>query len=179
MLHITHILLSWPVSVVFPNRKQFVRVNRMPYIAHTLIWLPVSVVLPHRNSSNGLTVCPASHTHCYGCSFLLFCLIADSLNGLTVCPASHTQLKSELCLTAPPLQTFCTFLTGFLHHRLRLLHRTQFRQRVSDRSVALAVSCSSCMLSLLYWCYVNVDYATSWACVGFPLKRKGWCSKVA
>ena len=31
---------------------------------------------------------------------------------------------------------------GFLHHCLRLLHRTQFRRRVSYRSVALAASCS-------------------------------------
>ena len=43
----------------------------------------------------------------------------------------------------PPSQTFCTFLTVLLHHRLRLLHHTQFRRRVSDCSVALAVSCSS------------------------------------
>ena len=34
-------------------------------------------------------------------------------------------------------------MTVILHHRLRLLHRTQFRRRVSDRSVALAASCSS------------------------------------
>ena len=40
----------------------------------------------------------------------------------------------------PPLQTFCTFFDGFLHHCLRLLHRTQFRRRVSDRSVVLAAS---------------------------------------
>ena len=43
-------------------------------------------------------------------------------------------------------QTFCTFLTGFLHHRLRLLHRTQFRRRIFDRSVALVASCSSVSL---------------------------------
>ena len=36
-----------------------------------------------------------------------------------------------------------TFFDRFLHHRLRLLHRTQFCRRVSDRSVALAASCSS------------------------------------
>ena len=38
---------------------------------------------------------------------------------------------------------FAPFLMGFLHNRLRLLHHTQFRRRVSDRSVALAASCSS------------------------------------
>ena len=32
---------------------------------------------------------------------------------------------------------------GFLHHRLRLWHRTQFRRRVSDRSVTFGPSCSS------------------------------------
>ena len=32
---------------------------------------------------------------------------------------------------------------GFLHPHLRLMRRTQFRERVSDRSVALAASCSS------------------------------------
>ena len=33
-------------------------------------------------------------------------------------------------------------MTVILHHCLRLIHRTQFRQSVSDRSVALAASCS-------------------------------------
>ena len=41
---ITHILLSWTISVVLANRKQFIRVNCMTYIAHTLIWLTISVV---------------------------------------------------------------------------------------------------------------------------------------
>ena len=44
---------------------------------------------------------------------------------------------------APPSQMFCTFFDRFLHHRLRLWHRTQFRRRVSDRSVVLATSCSN------------------------------------
>ena len=34
-------------SVLLAQRKQFIRVNHMPYIAHTFIWLPVSVVLHH------------------------------------------------------------------------------------------------------------------------------------
>ena len=38
---------------------------------------------------------------------------------------------------------FRVILMGFLHHRLRLMHHTQFPQRVSDRSVVLAVSCST------------------------------------
>jgi len=45
--HNTHVLLSWTVSVLLCQRKQFVRVNRMPYIAHTFIWLTVSFVLPN------------------------------------------------------------------------------------------------------------------------------------
>ena len=39
-------------------------------------------------------------------------------------------------------------MTGFLHHRLRLMHRTQFRQRLSDRSVALTESCTSDIVEL-------------------------------
>ena len=34
------------------------------------------------------------------------------------------QLKPKLCLMHPSLQTFYTFLTVFIHHCLRLLHRT-------------------------------------------------------
>ena len=106
------------------------------------------------NSSSEWTVCCISHTPSSGCPFLLFLLIANSSLNWTVCPASHTQLKSEPCLMHPPSQMFCTFFTVILHHRLRLLHRTQFRQRVSDRSVALAASCSSvvsCMPTRQFW----------------------------
>ena len=95
------------------------------------------------NSSSEWTVCYTSHTPSYGYTFLLFCLIANSSLNWTICPTSHTQLKSEPCLMAPPSQMFYTFLTVLLHHRLRLLHRTQFRRRVSDHSVALAATCSS------------------------------------
>ena len=45
---ISHTPLIWlTVSFVFPNHKQFIRVNCMLYIAHTFIWLPVSFVPPH------------------------------------------------------------------------------------------------------------------------------------
>ena len=27
--------------------------------------------------------------------------------------------------------------------------------------------------------FLSLSFVTSWACIGFPLKRKGWCSKVA
>ena len=65
------------------------------------------------NGSSEQTVCRISHTHWYGCPFLLFCLIANSSNGLTVWPESHTQLKSEPCLMHPTSQMFCTFFDGF------------------------------------------------------------------
>ena len=62
----------------------------------------------------------------------------------------------------PSLQMFCTFFDGFLDHHLRLMHCTQFRQRVCDRSVALAASCStecspwcswsSIWCNILLWC---------------------------
>ena len=44
---------------------------------------------------------------------------------------------------APPSQTFFIFFMVISHHRLRLMHHTQFCQRVSNHSVALAASCSS------------------------------------
>ena len=95
------------------------------------------------NGSSEWTVCRISHTPWSGCPFLLFCLIANSSYRSTVCPSSHTQLKSEPCLMYLSSQMFCIFFDGFLHHRLWLIHRTQFRQRVSNHSVALAASCSS------------------------------------
>ena len=78
------------------------------------------------NSSSEWTVCCVSHTPPSGCPFLLFLLIANSSLNWTVCPSSHTQLKPEPCLMHPSSQTFYTFLTVFIQHRLRLLHRTQF-----------------------------------------------------
>lgn len=117
------------------------------------------------NGSSERTVCRISHTHWYGYPFLLFCLIANSSNGLVVCPTSHTELKSEPCLMRPPLQTFSTFLTVILHHRLRLWHRTQFCRRVSDHSVALAASCSSALCS-------EIDVAMSLLCL--MLVTRAW-----
>ena len=116
MLHITHILLSWTVSVVFPNQKLFVRVNHMSYIAHTLIWLPVSVVLPHHKQFEQVHHMPF------------------------IAHATKTWTVFDAYIIANVLHLFWWF---FLHHRLRLLHRTQFRQRVFDHSVTLAASCSS------------------------------------
>ena len=78
------------------------------------------------NSSFKWTVCCVSHTPSSGCPFLLFLLIANGSLNWTVCPASHAQLKSGPCLMHPSSQTFYTFLTVFIHHRLRLWHHTQF-----------------------------------------------------
>ena len=49
IINIAHTFIWLPVSFVFPNHKQFIRVNNMLYIAHTFIWLLVSFVPPHRN----------------------------------------------------------------------------------------------------------------------------------
>ena len=48
MPYIAHTLIWLTVSFVLPNHKQFIRVNRMLYIARTFIWLPISFVPPHR-----------------------------------------------------------------------------------------------------------------------------------
>src|SRR4051812_17283547 len=90
----------------------------MSYIAQAFIWLPIYVLLPHRKQLIEL-----NHMPCI----------------------AHTT-KSEPCLMARPSQMFYIFFMVFLHHRLRLMPRTQFRQRVSDRSVALAASYSSATL---------------------------------
>ena len=113
---ITHILFGWTVFVVLPNHTQFIPVNRMLYIAHAFIWLNVSFVPPHPKQ--------LIEQNCMPC-------IAHTTKFWTVFDA---------CVIA---NVWHLFLTGFLHHRLRLLHRTQFRLRVSDRSVALAATCSS------------------------------------
>ena len=95
------------------------------------------------NGSSERTVCRISHTHWYGCTFLLFRLIANSSNGLTVWPESHTQLKSEPCLMHPPSQTFCIISDGFHTTSFAIIASHTVSRRVSDRSVALAASYSS------------------------------------
>jgi len=47
MSYIAHTLIWLTISVVLPNHKQFIRVNRKLYIAQAFICLPVSFVLPH------------------------------------------------------------------------------------------------------------------------------------
>ena len=115
LLRITHILFSWTVSIVLPNHTQFIPVNRMLYIAHAFIWLPVSFVPPHPKQLIELNRMPC---------------IAHTTKFWTVFDAS---------VIANVLHLF----DGFLHHRLRLWHRTQFHRRVSNRSVTFGPSCSS------------------------------------
>ena len=115
MLYIAHTYIWLPVSFVLPNHKQFIRVKHMLCIAHAFIWLPVSFVPPHRKQLIELNRMP---------------FIAHATRTWTVFDTS--SIAKVLYIS-----------NGFLHHRLRLLHRTQFRERVSDHSVALAVSCSS------------------------------------
>ena len=85
------------------------------YIAHTFIWQPVFFVPPHRKWLIELNRMP---------------WIAHATKIWTVFDASI-------------IANFLRLFDNFLHHRLRLLHPTHFRRRVSDRSVALAASCSS------------------------------------
>ena len=71
-------LLFWTISVLLSQRKQFIRVNHMPYIAHTLTWMTIFLCCLITNSSSEWTVCFISHTPSSGCPFLLFLLIANS-----------------------------------------------------------------------------------------------------
>ena len=126
MPHITHILLRWTIlfSCLIENSLSewtVCQISHTPWSG----WLFLLHSLIAHSSSKG-TVFRISHTHWYGYPFLLFFLIANSSAESTVCPASHTQLKSDLCLMHPSSQAFWTFLTVLWHHRLRLLHRTQF-----------------------------------------------------
>ena len=45
---------------------------------------------------------------------------SQTVNWTEPCPSSHMQLKPEPCLMHPSSQMFYTFLTVFIHHRLRL-----------------------------------------------------------
>ena len=93
---ITHIMLSWTVSVLLAQRKQFIWVNCMSYIAHTFIWLPVSFVPPHRKQLIELNRMPC---------------IAHATKIWTVFDGSAIANVLHL-------------FWRFLHHCLRLWHRT-------------------------------------------------------
>ena len=118
MTYIAHTLIWLTVSFVFPNHKQFIRVNRMLYIAHAFICLPVSFVPPHRKQLIELNRMPC---------------IAHATKIWTMFDASSIAKVFHLF--------WWLFYTTICE--LRLLHHTQFHRRVYDRSVALAASCSS------------------------------------
>ena len=115
MSYVTHTLIWLIVSVAFPNNTQFIGGNCMSYIAHTLIWLPVYVVLPHRKQFCWINRMPFIAPATKIWAMFDASIITNSSNGLTVCPESHTQLKPEPCLMAPPSQMFCTFFDGFFY----------------------------------------------------------------
>ena len=115
---ITHILFSWTVSIVLPNHTQFILVNRMLYITHAFIWLPVSSIPPHCKQFIELNRMPC---------------IAHATKIWTVFDASFIANVLHL-------------FWRFLHHHLRLMHRTQFCWRVSDLTVAFGPPCSSVLL---------------------------------
>ena len=148
---IADLFVSYHIHLVILNRfcclvsTQIVHPSEPHAVYRTHLWSgwPFLLCCLITNSSSEWTVCYVSHTPSSGCPFLLFLLIANSSLDWTVCPSSRTQIKPELCLMHLSSQTFYTFLTVFIQHRLWLLHLTQFRQRVFDRSVALAASRSS------------------------------------
>ena len=87
----------------------------MPYITHTLIRLPISVVLSHRKQFLWINHLPRI--------------------------AHATKIWNVFDVSA--ISNVLHLFDGFLHHRLWLMRRTQFRQRFSYHSVALAASSSS------------------------------------
>ena len=145
---ITHILLSWTVSVAFANRKQFVRVNRMPYITHTLIWLTIYVAHPNSKQFIEANCMP------YIANTLIWLPVSIVLphrkqfEWVNCVPCITHATKIWTVFDASSIANVLHLFWQFLHHRLRLLHRTHFHRRVSDRSVAFGPSCSSDMKAL-------------------------------
>ena len=123
---ITHILLRWTVSVLMSQRKQFIRVNHMPYIAHTLIWLIVSFVLPnHKQFIRVNRMLYIAHTFIWlPVSFVP--PHRKQLIKLNHMPCIAHESKIWTVFDASSIANVFTFFDGFIHHRLRLLHRTQF-----------------------------------------------------
>ena len=120
LVHLNHFCSHVSMQTVHPSEPHVV------YRTHLWSGWPFLLYCLITNSSSEWIVCCVSHTPSYGCPFLLFLLIANSSLNWTVCPSSHTQIKPEPCLMHPSSQTFYTFLTVFIQHRVRLLHRTQF-----------------------------------------------------
>ena len=115
MLYIAHTFIWLTVSFVLPNHKQFIRVNHMLYIAHTFIWMPVCFVPTHRKRLIKLNCMP---------------WIAYATKIWTVFDAS---------VIANVLYIF----DGFHTPPFAIIASHTVSRRVSDRSAALAPSCSS------------------------------------
>ena len=115
MPYITHTLIWLIIFVALPNSKWFIGANCMPYIAHTLIWLHVSVVLPHRKQFERVNRVP---------------YIAHATKIWTVFDAS--SIANVLYIS-----------DGFHTPPFAIMASYTVSRRVSDRSVALAASCSS------------------------------------
>ena len=84
-------------------------------IAHAFIWLPVSFVPPHHKQ----------------------------LIELNRMPFITHATKIWIVFDASPSQMFCTFFDGFHTPQFAIIASHTVSRRVSDRSVALAASCSS------------------------------------
>ena len=140
-IHTAYSQQSSMLLLVFAYISDYGPVCHVSHTSCPVESFPLCCLITH--SSSQWTICYISQSPSSGCPFLLCLLITNSSLSWTVCPASHTQLNFEPCLMHPPSQMFCTLFDGFLHHRLRLWHRTQFHRRVSDRSVAFGPSFSS------------------------------------
>ena len=126
MPSITHTLIWLTISFVLPNHRQFIRVNRMLCIAHASIWLPVSFVPPHRKQFIELNRMP---------------FIAYATKTWTVFDASI--IANVLYIS-----------DGFHTAPFAIIASHTVSRRVSDHSVALAASYSSdCLFSILFWWY--------------------------
>ena len=115
MSYITLTLIWLTVSFVLANHTQFIPVNRMLYIAHAFIWLPISFVPPHRKQLIELNRMPFI-TH-----------------------ATKTWTVYDVFVIANVLY----ISDGFHTTPFAIIASHIVSQRVSDRSVALAASCSS------------------------------------
>jgi hypothetical protein len=123
---LTHILIYWTIFVLLSQRKQFIRVNRMPYIAHTLIWMTVSFVLPnHKQFIRVNSMLYIAHTYIW----LPYSFVPPhrkQLIELNRLPFIAHATKIWTVFVASSNANVFTFFTVFMHHHLRLLHRTQF-----------------------------------------------------
>ena len=140
---ITHILLYWTVSVLLPNHKQFIRVNRMLYIAHAFIWLPISFVLPnHKQFIRVNRMLCIAHTFIWlPVSFVP--PYRKQLIELNRMPFIAHATKTWTVFDASIIANVLYMSDGFHTPPFAIMASHTVSRRVSDCSVALAASCSS------------------------------------